>query len=83
MKWASFAENILKRIFFIEKAHLPIKISPNIVPWCPIDKKSALVRIMAWCWTSDKPLSEPMMDYFTDAYVPSSESALIWNSMKI
>ena len=26
----------------------------------PIDKKSALVQIMAWCRIGDKPLPEPM-----------------------
>ena len=38
-----------------------IEISLKCVPNGPIDNKSALVQIMAWCRTGDKPLSEPMM----------------------
>ena len=35
----------------------------------PIDNKSALVQIMDWHLTGDKPLSEPMTPYFSDAYM--------------
>ena len=35
----------------------------------PIDNKWALVQVMAWRWTGDKPLSEPMLTQFTDAYM--------------
>ena len=34
-----------------------------------IDNKPALVQIMAWRRPGDKPLSEPMMDSITDAYM--------------
>ena len=45
---------------------------------------------MAWHWTGDKPLSEPMLTQFTDAYMraqggddlsikPLWPSAAIWN----
>ena len=34
-----------------------------------ISNKPALVQIMAWHRTSDKPLSEPMMAGFTDTYM--------------
>ena len=34
-----------------------------------IDNKSALVQVMAWRWTGDKPLPEPMLTQFTDAYM--------------
>ena len=30
---------------------------------------SLLVQIMAWCWSGNKPLSEPMMSQFTDSSV--------------
>ena len=36
---------------------------------CPIDNKSALVQVMAWRWSGDKPLPEPRMTQFTDAYM--------------
>ena len=34
-----------------------------------INYKPVLVQIMAWRWTGNKPLSEPMMAEFTDAYL--------------
>ena len=36
---------------------------------CPIDNNTALVWIMAWCRIGAKPLSEPMLTRFTDAYM--------------
>ena len=35
----------------------------------PIDNKSALLKVMAWRRTGDKPLPEPMLTQFTDAYM--------------
>ena len=35
----------------------------------PIDNKSALVQVMAWRRTGDKPLPKAMMIQFTDAYM--------------
>ena len=32
------------------------------------DNTSTLVEVMAWCLSSDKPLPEPVMNQFTDAY---------------
>ena len=49
-----------------------IEISLKIVPKCPIDNNQAVVKIMAWRWISDKPLSESMLTWFTDAYRQSS-----------
>ena len=43
--------------------------SLNFVPYGPVDYKSALVQIMAWCQAGNKPLSEPMMALFADAYI--------------
>ena len=34
-----------------------------------IDNKSALAQVMAWCQTGVKPLPEPMLTQFTDAYM--------------
>ena len=44
------------------------------VPKSAIDKKLALVQIMAWRQTGNKPLSKPMMVCFTDAYMRHSAS---------
>ena len=46
-----------------------IQISLKFVPKCPIHKKSALVQVMAWRRTGDKPLPEPMLTQFTGAYM--------------
>ena len=46
----------------------------NFVPKGPIDNIPALVQIMAWRRPGDKPLSEPMMVKFNDAYMRHSAS---------
>ena len=40
---------------------LEFRISLKFVPKGPINNILALVQIMAWCPSGDKPLSEPMM----------------------
>ena len=39
----------------------PIKISLRIVPKGPINNIPALIQIMAWPHSGDKPLSEPII----------------------
>ena len=56
-----FADDIFKRIFFNENVWISIKISLMFVPKGPINNIPALVQIMAWRLSGDKPLSEPMM----------------------
>ena len=56
-----FADDTFKRFFLNENARISIKISLKFVPMGPIDNNPALVQIMAWCRSGDKPLSEPMM----------------------
>ena len=56
-----FADDSFKCIFMNEKCLISIQISLKFVPEGPIDKKAALVQVMAWRWTVDKPLSEPML----------------------
>ena len=55
--------------FLNEKFFIWIQISLEFVPKGPIDNKSAWVQVMAWRRTGDKPLSEPMLNQFTDAYM--------------
>ena len=50
-----FADNIFKCIFTNKKFSDSIQISLKRVPKCPIGKKSALVQVMAWRRTGDKP----------------------------
>ena len=43
------------------------QISLKFVPKGPIHNKSALVQVMAWHQTGDKPLPEPRMTQLTDS----------------
>ena len=61
------ADDIFNSIFLNENDSIPIQISPKYVSKSPIDNKSALVQVMAWCRTGDKPLPEPMMTRIIDA----------------
>ena len=54
-----FADDTFKRIFLNE--YVSIEISLKFVPKGPINNISALVQIMAWRRSGDKPLSKPMM----------------------
>ena len=56
-----FADDTLKRIFLNENVIMSINISLKFVPKGPINNNPALVQIMAWHQSGDKPLSEPMM----------------------
>ena len=56
-----FADDTSKRIFLNENVRISIKISLKFVPKGPINNNPALVQIMAWRLSGDKPLSEPMM----------------------
>ena len=52
---AILADNFFKWIFLNENGRIPIQISLKFVPKSPIDNKAALVQIMAWRPTGDKP----------------------------
>ena len=56
-----FADDIFKCIFVSEDVWMSIKISRKFVRKGPINNKSSLVQVIAWPWTGDKPLPEPMM----------------------
>ena len=55
-----FTDNTFKWIFLNENVCISIKISLKLDPRVLVNNNSALVQIMAWCWTGNKPLSEPM-----------------------
>ena len=65
---AILADYIFKCIFVNENDKILINISLKLVPRSPIDN-TALVQVMAWHRTGDRPLPEPMMIQFTDAYM--------------
>ena len=66
---ATLADEIFKCNFVNEKFLILIKISLKFVPKGPIDNKAALVQVMVWRRTGDKPLPEPMLTQFADAYM--------------
>ena len=41
----------------------------DVCSWGPIDHYTALVQIVAWRRTGNKPLYDPMITHFTDAYM--------------
>ena len=66
---AILADNIFKCIFLNGNDGTPIQISLQFVPGSPIDSTLALVQVMAWRRTGDKPLPEPMLTQFADIYM--------------
>ena len=56
-----FADDIFKLIFLNENVWISIEISLKFDPQGPINNTPALVQIMAWRRSGDKPLSGPMM----------------------
>ena len=69
-----FPYEIFKYIILNENIRISIEISVNYVANNPVNNKPALVRIMAWRRTGDKPLSETMMVQFFDANMRHSAS---------
>ena len=63
-----FTDDVLKYISLNENVWISVNISLKFVDNAPMDNKAAFVQLMAWCWTSDKPLSELMMTQLNDAY---------------
>ena len=61
-------DDFFKCISLNENDKTPIQIPLKFVPRSPIDNKPALVQVMAWRRTGDKPIPEPMMIPFTDSY---------------
>ena len=64
-----FRDDIFRSIFVNEKLYTLIKISPRVVPKGTFDNKPALVQVMAWRRTGDKPLPEIVLTQFTDAHM--------------
>ena len=58
-----FPDDIFKWIFLNENVWIAIKISLKFVPNGLINNIPALVQMMAWRQSGDKPLSEAMMVY--------------------
>ena len=56
-----FPDDIFKYIFLNENAWILIEISLKFVPKGHINNSPALVQLMVWRRSGDKPLSEPVM----------------------
>ena len=48
----------------------------------PIDNNTALVQMMAWCCTGNKPLSEPLMASVGGIYASLCLNELTWGSVQ-
>ena len=59
------ADDIFKYIFMNEKFCILTEIFPKGVT----DNKTALVQVMAWRRTGDRPLPEALLVQFIDAYM--------------
>ena len=57
------------QIYLNESVWIPIPISLKFVPKGPIDYNSALVQVVAWHRTGEKPLPLSMLTQFTDACI--------------
>ena len=62
-----FADYIFKSIFLYENIVILVDILLKFVPIDTINDNTELLQIMVWRRTRDKPLSKPMVVYFTDA----------------
>ena len=66
---AILEDGIFKCILLNENERIPIRISLKLGPMSPIDNKPALAQVMAWHRTNDKPLPDPMLTQFIDAFM--------------
>ena len=64
---AILAYDNFKCFFLNENDRIPILILLKFVLISTIDNKPALVQVMAWRRTGDKPLPDLMLAQFTDA----------------
>ena len=64
-----FTDDLFKCIFIKEMSCIFIRISLKFVPKGPTDNESALFKVMACRRAGGKPLPEPMLTQFIDAYM--------------
>ena len=58
---AIFTDNTFKCIFLNENVRIAIEISLKFIPKGPINNIPALVQIMVWRQSGNKPLTEPLV----------------------
>ena len=66
---AAISQTIFSNAFLLKMFEFPL-----IFHWSlfPIDNISAIVWIMAWRQIGKKPLADPMVAWFTDAFMRAS-----------
>ena len=75
-----FTDDTFKCIFLNENVRSSIEISLKVVPKGLINNNPALVQIMTWRQSGDKPLYEPMIVYWR-IYVSLGLNKLILNQI--
>ena len=66
---AAILQTTFSNAFSLMKMYDVDKYFTKFVPYGQINNIPALVQIMAWRHPGDKPLSEPVLTRFTDAFV--------------
>ena len=80
---ATLANDNFKSIFLNENDKILIWCSLKFVPGSPIYNETAFVQVMAWHRTGDKPLPEPMLTQFTDAYICGTRGRWVKSSLTL
>ena len=75
-KWSLFSRRHFNCIFSNKNNWVSIKISLKSVPEGPVCNSPALIQIMAWRRSGDKPLSEPMIAIYWRIYASPGLSEL-------
>ena len=82
-KWLRFCRRYLQKDFLKDNSCISIKIALKSVRKGSVDGKRSLVQVMAWCRIGNKPLPEPMVTQFIEAYVHHQVSVgQLWSFSK-
>ena len=73
-KWPQLFSRHFQTPFPECNIRISIQFLLKCVPKGPVNNDQALVQMMAWRRSGDKPLSEPMIAYLTDVYKHHSAS---------
>ena len=68
-KMVTISATTFENVFSCIRCIVSIEISLQFIAFDQISNIPALVQIMAWRRPGDKPLPEPMLTRFTDAYM--------------
>ena len=82
----TFADDVIKCIFFDKTYRVLVKISLKVVCNIPINNSTAFMQKIVRRRSGDKPLSEPMLIKLADANnrhsTSMSQSAVLWSPTK-